>query len=688
MSSKYPYLDIAISVVTDADRPVNYSFNSAPTIALPSLSKLAAHFVNLSDGYVMWQVGGRRAFTYFMLNDEGTSTILAITVRMDPDVLLAGRPIVNLLGTIRRTLVDGTRLTHETLIRTLSDSGFPEEPLRSDARVDEPAAASGLCCRSYISTTDLANIMAFPRQKEYLPYQGVIIIPATVSMQPESSIPVITEPLDKALAVVCPENVTASADMVELSDHLTVTYTLSGFDPQTVEFEVGTTNRYVRINGPALIVNTPLHAGISFTRSVPYSVTSATGNKLDTYTVLINGRTATRTEGAFEISNTDFHDGKVTIAVSSTNFGTYSREFTPEELSESAPLEIVLEPEARKIGLRLDFGGGRIIEDFITLEKNTPEYNSLRAGSFHGFRAHRLMGNNPETYNIDLRTAPDKTASTARFVAPVKENTAEEPAAPETTEQMPETDIKEKETTQTPTPNVPSAEWEERPHKRVAPKFENISEKRNKPDNVQAENESSDDKKSANTQKIDMRLIIIGISVIAIALVVWWLMLLFSGKEAAEAPLTEQTPEAIEEVAPTPSTPAENTAASTPAQTDTLAQAAEKADIAYLNEHSVWSIDKLRSEKYKSLITALREGDIQAIASHPYFSTPGTATNKRAVKMLEFLWAVKGTSMEKRNTNKTKELTKDGTVNIGELIDDLSRSQPAETNKAPRPGAQ
>lgn len=688
MSSKYPYLDIAISVVTDADRPVNYSFNSAPTIALPSLSKLAAHFVNLSDGYVMWQVGGRRAFTYFMLNDEGTSTILAITVRMDPDVLLAGRPTVNLLGTIRRTLVDGTRLTHETLIRTLSDSGFPEEPLRSDARVDEPAAASGLCCRSYISTTDLANIMAFPRQKEYLPYQGVIIIPATVSMQPESSIPVITEPLDKALAVVCPENVTASADMVELSDHLTVTYTLSGFDPQTVEFEVGTTNRYVRINGPALIVNTPLHAGISFTRSVPYSVTSANGNKLDTYTVLINGRTATRTEGAFEISNTDFHDGKVTIAVSSTNFGTYSREFTPEELSESTPLEIVLEPEARKIGLRLDFGGGRIIEDFITLEKNTPEYNSLRAGSFHGFRAHRLMGNNPETYNIDLRTAPDRTASAARFVAPVKENTAEEPAAPETKEPKPETDIKEKETVTTQTPNAPSAEWEERPHKRVAPKFENISEKKTKTENGQAENESSDDKKSANTQKIDMRLIIIGISVIAIALVVWWLMLLFSGKEAAEAPLTEQTPEAIEEVAPTPSTPAENTAASTPAQTDTLAQAAEKADIAYLNDNSVWSIDKLTSEKYKSLITAFREGDIQAIASHPYFSTPGTATNKRAVKMLEFLWAVKGTSMEKRNTNKTKELTKDGTVNIGELIDDLSRYQPAETNKAPRPGAQ
>ena len=166
MSAKYPYLDIAISVLGAGAQPVNYSFNSAPTIALPSLSELARHFVNLSEGYVMWNVSGRRAYTFFQLNQEGTATELAVTVRLDPDVVTPGRPIINLLGTIRRTITDGARLTHETLMRALTDAGFPEEPLRSDADVDFPAAAVGLCCRTFISTTELANIMAYPRQKD------------------------------------------------------------------------------------------------------------------------------------------------------------------------------------------------------------------------------------------------------------------------------------------------------------------------------------------------------------------------------------------------------------------------------------------------------------------------------------------------------------------------------------------
>ena len=422
MSAKYPYLDIAISVLGAGAQPVNYSFNSAPTIALPSLSELARHFVNLSEGYVMWNVSGRRAYTFFQLNQEGTATELAVTVRLDPDVVTPGRPIINLLGTIRRTITDGARLTHETLMRALTDAGFPEEPLRSDADVDFPAAAVGLCCRTFISTTELANIMAYPRQKDYAPYQGVIVVNATVSMNPESSIPVITTPVDKALMVVCPEGVKASASRVELSDRLTVTYTMPGFDPQSVDFEVGTTNRYARIPGPALVINSARHAGIIFRRSVPYSVISATGSPIDTYTILVNGRTATRGEGSFEVSNTDFPEGKVTIAVSSTNFGSYSREFTPEELSEAAPLEIVLEPEARKVCLRLDFGGGRIIDDSITLEKSTPEYNRLRAGNFHGFRAHRLVGSNPETYNIDVRqqAAPAQAALNFNDPAPAQ----------------------------------------------------------------------------------------------------------------------------------------------------------------------------------------------------------------------------------------------------------------------------
>lgn len=725
MNAKYPYLDIAISVLNQDNKPVNYSFNSAPAIALPSLSGLGRHFVNLSDGYVMWQVGGRRAFTYFQLNDEGTATVLAVTVRLDPDVLIAGRPIVNLLGTIRRTLTDDKKLTHESLMRILGDSGFPEDnPLRSEAAVDLPAAATGLCCRTYISSTELANIMAYPRQELYNQYQGVVVVPATVSMQPESTIPLITEPIDKALMVVCPDDATASAMRVELSDHLTVTYNMAGFDPQTVEFEVGTTNRYVRINGPALVVNSARHAGIIFTRSVPYTVTSPSGAKLDTYTILINGRTATRGEGSFTVSNTDFVDDHVTIAVSSTNYGSYSREFTPEELSEAAPLDIVLEPEARKINLRLDFGGGRIIEDSITLEKSTPEYNALRAGSFHGFRAHRMMGAKPETYNVDVRQgaqaaapvqpalnfsepAPRPAAAvdlSAKAEEPAKKPEAPKPAAEAPKHHGPVAPAIEK---------APSAIWEEKPQKRVAPKFENVTEEGRKKEAAERREkihraasgekptavkiEKAEEKTDGGSKgpKVDMRLIIVGVAVVAIALVIWWIMLLFSG---TDEPKTAEQPQAetIEEV--NYSEVAGQTDANQPAATAQAQPAAaaapvaaandvEKADVEYLNANNTWRLEDLKSEKYRALIKAMQAGDIQAVASNPYFSVAGTATNKKAIDVVNYLWKAKGTHQENNNVKRLSEATKADKANLQELIDKLSRCQDVKPNTEPRPGA-
>lgn len=727
MSAKYPYLDIAISVLSNGTQPVNYSFNSAPTIALPSLSDLARHFVNLSDGYVMWQVGGRRAFTYFQLDEEGKNTVLAITVRMDSDILMAGRPIVNLLGTIHRTLTNEKQLTHESLMRALSDSGFSEQPLRSDAEIECPSVATGLCCRTFISSTELANIMAYPRQKEYDDYQGVIVVPATVSMLPESSIPMITEPINKALMVVCPENVTASAKRVELTDRLTVTYEMPGFNPQSVDFEVSTTNRYMRINGPALVVNSALHAGITFTRSVPYSVASASGNPLDTYTILINGRTATRGEGCFEVSNADFVNGKVVISVSSTNYGSYSREFTPEELSEALPLDIVLEPEARQICLRLDFGGGRIIEDTITLEKSTPEYNSLRGGSFHGFRAYRLMGNTPETYNIDVRPTgqpvakqpkldfktPDSDAARVAEPAPQPEVATTKPIEPtqETTIPMPKDKRNDNARRNGPVAPVmekaPSAVWEEKEHKRVAPKFENVADNGNKKKerhNEQPVIENSTDeikskkKKNGDESKMDVRLIIIGVATIAIALIGWWMWLLFSDNIAnpeAEVADTQQG-ESIEDVNyNTIAGQPENNVTAT-AQTSTAAAAPapvasatdeEKADIEYLNSNRTWKVADIKSEKYRALITAIQNGDIQAMANNPYFAIAGTATNKRAIAVMDYLWKAQGTIQEKNNLKHLGKLTEGDKFDLQELIDKLSRYQPAEPNATPRPGA-
>lgn len=745
MSSKYTYLDIAISVLGQDGQPVNYSFNSAPTIALPSLTDLARHFVNISEGYVMWYVGGRRAYTYFKLNQDGTAAELALTVRLEPDVLMAGRPIINLLGNIRRTLTDGSRLTHEVLMRSISDSGFPETPLRSELLHEDNPDAVGLCCRTFISSTELANILAFPRQDAYVPYQGVIVVSATVSMQAESAIPLITDAVDKALMVVCPEEggVTASAGCVKLSDHLTLTYEKAGFNPQSVEFEVGTTNRYVRINGPALIVNSARHAGIVFNTTVPYTVMSAAGNPIDTYTILINGRTATRGDGEFEVTDADFADGRVTIAVSSTNYGSYSREFTPEELRAEAPLQIVLEPEARKIVLRLDFGGGRVIEDAVVLEKSTPEYNRLRAGSFHGFRAHRLVGTNPETYNVDVRQqAPVQQA--LNFEAPQQPAAAPVPMVDAPKHTPAPADVPAVEVAPAKTPaaapqrrpgapvppaieKAPSAVWENPSHHRVAPKFENVSgtssphgggtpsiagtgsrvaDKLRAPRMPKATEDTvekgSTKRRDDGDRKpfLDIRFVVYGVAVVAAALIVWWLVLLLSGPSTPEENTADVTGEAIEDVTydsindpvvtanatntPEPK-PGENqgaTAATVPA----AANDAETADIAYLNENTTWRLEDMKSDKYRALITAMQAGNIDAVASNPYFATPGTATNKKANQVINYLWAAKGSIQEKKNVEKLRDLTKADKANLGELIDVLSRMQPSDANTAPRPG--
>ena len=83
----------------------------------------------------------------------------------------------------------------------------------------------------------------------------------------------------------------------------------------------------------------------------------------------------------------------------------------------------------------------------------------------------------------------------------------------------------------------------------------------------------------------------------------------------------------------------------------------------------------------------MKNGDIQAVVSNPYFAIAGTATNARALKVAEYLWNAKGTLSEKSNVSKLKDLSVDDKANIDQLYDQLSRRQPAQPNTEPRPGA-
>jgi len=677
MSLKYPYIDVAVNVAEGVRPATMFLTDGAPAVELPALSGIASHFVSLTDGYLIWPAGDKRAYTYFVLDGVEGTAVLTVTLLVEGDVLLSGRPIVNLLVAIKNRALGGETLTSDSIDRLIGEAGFSDEPLRNECDIWVTSGNGGVCCRTYASTGELANILGFPRQKDYERFRGVVVVPASVMMVAGEELPQITTPVDKSLMVVCPDDVAASAQRVSFSDHLKVTYSCKGFDPVAVMFEVGTTNRYVRINGPALIVNSAKHAGIVFRRRVPYSVVTIGGIPVDTYTILINGRTASRTEEGFEVSNTDFEDGTVKITVSSTNFTTYSQTFTSESLEESMPLAIVLEPESKDILLRLDFGGGRVVEERLNIEKNTPEYNQLRAGRFHGFRAHRLMGSTPETYNIDVKPTYDATptakARVEEATLPLEAAEATDPAGTVVTEIPKAKVVFSGEITPGPEAptfeKAPTAIWEEKKHERKAPEFTNetIGEKEDKP------------KREYDYKKIGR---IAGCVIVGI-IVIWAISKLVSGC-GGDGDVADSLDVTADSIAIVDSA----TATIQPgAQASAVLTAEEKEDVAYLNDNKVWKKESLKSEKYRTLFESMAAGEVDDIASNDYFAVNGQATNSEAVKAMDMMWNAKGTPQERSHRRLLKELTAKGSLDIHRLYEDLARRMPKaeDYNRSARP---
>lgn len=645
MTPQNNYISVAISLQNADGSVTNVSFDNAESPSLPALDGIVEEFENLTEGYMIWRSASKRAITYFKLNDISRQKELQIILMMDDDVIAAGRPILNLIGSIRSRLADGESLEQDKLEHLIAESGFVEEPLRSQCGRELPAEMGVVGCRTYSSPGELANIFGFPRQEQYGKYNCIVVVPALVAMRPRAAIEMITSPLDRSLLVVCPDGVEASKQSVSFSDNLAVTYHCPGFDDVSVMFEVGTTNRYVRINGPALAVNTARHAGIEFHKRIPYSVAAAGGFPIDTFTILINDRTANRTDEGFEVSNTDFYSGKATITFSSTNFSQYSREFTPEELERAAPIEVVLNPESRSVLLRLDFGDGRIVEENIDIEKNTPEYCQLRAGRFHGFRAYRIVGSTPETYNVDVRKpTPISNAESA-----------DEPAATEIDEPREDANMPV-------APVVEVAETairKEYKPERKAPEFVN-----------ETKGEKIAKKRGKSRSK---RWIIAGLCVAAVAFSIWF----FSGTGG----------EKVREAMTVDSVETQTTETKTTATSDELKL--EQADAAYLNKEDRWQKDEIKSQKYQALINAIVTADVDAMVQHEYFKTQGKCTNKFANFAIDFIWKAKGSSMQDRQADILRGYKEKDMIDVYKLYDDLSRKMPSEDkqNKSPRPQA-
>lgn len=736
MTAEYPYLNLSLRYVHGTKSTTVFSYPSkikAPKAPFDA-ARIISRFVNLSEFYVLGCHDARRFYSFISVDDaDHTGARLELTLTTDSDVLLPGRTVLNLINSIKEMLEHDEPFNDETLASALTSSGFPAEPLRSSARYQGNTIADKPCYRTYVSATELATIMSFPRQSSYAPYSEVALVHVTSAPVTEDPLPQISETVSQAFTVVCPKDVTPSAESVEITDHLALTYTRAGFEPATVSFEVGTTNRYVRISGPALIVNDAEKAGIVFTQRIAYEVKSSKGNTVNAYTILINGRTATRADGSFEVNSSDFNsDGKVNISVSSTNFFTTSIDLTCEELLAAQPLELVLVPEELPVTLRLDFGEGRTMEQEILLEKSSPEYCRLRAGSFHGFRAHRLMGHEPETYNIDMatvaHTAPARPAEPQRVERPVRKETPAAAAATVPVAAAEETTVKAE--AQKPEQEVQEPQQPARPTRIDRPKSaaELRAEKlRNDIPQKMTDEEKKADKKADKKRKqplpyadelpkkVDILkddpdpdeeqrrplspMIIAAVAVVLITVgIVWYLFTLLPSDKTDE--MAENNTELLDSddsqgrISVIDDIPDETTQqqpdqaqaapAEQPAQSGALTPE-EKADIEYLNSHDVWRPADMKSEKFRQFFQKFSEGDIDALANSDYYAVKDAATNRKAIQVIEFIWKSKGTFQENNNRKVLKATQGNESIDLSKIVDDLARRQDTKPNTEPRP---
>ncbi len=653
--SDYSYIQVALrGEVQGATRTI-YSYPAAGGTVDPGWNTnlvepgaAMKRFLNASECYVVQSTPTGHYISLITRDtihpDRGYAMI---SLLIDNSCSLTGRQVMAVFNNLKKSLIEEERHTDEAIDEALLSAGVPKEPVRIESwtyrpREEEPVADAAY--RTYISVQELEAIFSFPDQPDYAAYRCILVVSATTSLRPGAKMPRITAQIRKQYNVICHDGVTASSTLVYDGDRITLTYSKEGFKPYTESVVAGTPSAYTKYDGSSILIRTAAQTGIRFVRRIPVRVISRKGEPLKGYTISVNGRSISTMDPYIDFTEKDLTPGEdVDIQVASNNYLPLKLKRKSEDVLSLDRLDLEMQPLEQGVTLRLDFGDGRVFEQQITIEKNTPEYNRLHSGNFHGFRAMRqVTEDNSEVYNVDVRI-------TSRPVAPNFETAEPQADKPAT-----------------------------------APKFENISDDTDEDKPVVdhtlpvSDPEISPDEEDEEERHADRtgRRRTIGIAVFLAAVVlaivawIWFVPQGDNGPAETDPILSENTDTAtVKGAAPVaPMTPE------------------EQAYADYLNSSAAWQLDKLKSPMGLSLAKAITEGDLNAFASNDYFAVTGRCSNAQAIEAVEMAWKAIGSPNESGNARRMRNSVKQGSVNLRELVNSMAKVRPSEKeNSAPRP---
>lgn len=668
--ANYNYIQVAMRGEAGSATRTLYSYPASGASSEPRWDSTLVEpgaaiqrFLNASDCYVMQSAKRGRYFSMISRNTvEPAKGFYMISILVEEGCALTGKQMLAAFSALKKKFIEENQLTDEAVDQALESAGIPREPLHLDSwKYAAPVLTEGkqladAAYRTYISVQELESIFSFPAQPDYDSYRCIIVVSATTSLRPGVKMPRITSPIKKQYTVVCPENVEASSPIVYDGDRLTLVYSRPGYTPRKETVTVGQPTGYAKYDGNTIRVRPANQCGILFARNFNLQVRSAKGNAINGYTVSINGRPVNTMERTVDLTEIDLKTGNtVEIQAASNNYRPLKLELSAEELMKIETLDLVLQPIEQGVTLRLDFGDGRVFEEQISIEKNTPEYNRLHSGNFHGFRAHRqLTQDDSEIYNVDVRfsgrpVAPNfesartaaetdelKDSRSASHRAPKFENVADEAASPH-----PEIDMSQ-----------PVLETEQSP----------------------TNEDGSDDKKPSGKAK--------WIALVGVAIVLLVVVLTFVLPRGEKLDAEPAAPQDTDTTAVAP----QRTAQAEPQHVSPL-QGDDADDVAYLNANTLWNASKIKGEACKKLMEAISAGDIEGVVNSDYFAVQGRCTNSRADEIAGLLWRAYGSPVRNANSKALKNASKGGEVDLNNLYEALMRRRPVdeEANTTPRP---
>ena len=675
---QYPYLHIALRGELQGATRTIYSYPASGSDIDPRWNSTLVEpgaaikrFLNATECFILQSSPLGHYFSLIARSSFNPERgYMMISVLVDNGCALTGRQLMGIFLNLKKTLIDEENLTDAAVEEALADADVPEEPLRLEAwmyHAPEPGEAiSEAAYRTYISQQELESIFSFPYQPDYSSYRCIIVVSATTTLRPGVKMPRLTVPIRKLYSLVCPEGVIASSTQAYEGDSIELSFVKNGFSTHKEEVIVGTPSAYMKYDGSTIIIRTPAQTGIRFERRIPFKVMSAKGSPVKGYVITLNGRSVNTMEPYIELYEKDLEPGsEVDIQVQSNNYHPLRMKKSAEEMLVTDELLLELLPVEQGITLRLDFGDGRVFEQQISIEKNTPEYNRLHAGNFHGFRALRQVSEDDNVvFNVDVRA--NGRPVVPNIEVPKEEAPKESPAKAPVFENISADVRPERPVIDT---TLPTSDIEDEPEVRPEPR-------KRKPviTDYEADDDDDDERPDLSPRRPRRglyRWLAIGAAVIAVVVGAVVFLPQYVGSDDDPAPADEIA--AAEQGGAAPEVRRELTED-------------EAADLAYLNTYPVWEVDKMKSPMGKSLMEAILAGDIDAVVNNDYYAVTGRATNEKAILVADLIWRAKGSPSDKGNRRIMRSAVKNGAIDLKTFSDNLAKRRPAERiNDTPRP---